>query len=181
MTMGMSARRGGALLALREVVELPFEVDRLARPERGHHVEGLAEALHPHPRLGLADAEPVELLGHGPPADPEFESAARGMVEGHRLLGQDGWMPERVAQHEVAERERLGVGSQPGRRDHGIEHVVALGHGWGQVIHQRESGETGRLGRTGSLDHGLEAHAHLGQEEVELGGGVHRTSWVAGG
>src|SRR5438105_915185 len=107
------AERRRLLAGALHVVEIAVIVDDLARPQRTQDLEGLAQPLHPVARLERADAELRKLLGPRAPPDAELEAAAGCVVDRHRLTSEDGRVPERVAQHERADPNALGMRRDP--------------------------------------------------------------------
>ncbi len=111
-----------------------------------------------------------ELLGHRTPADAEVEAPAGRVVDGHGLAGQDGRVPEGIAEDERADAQPLGVGGQPGRRDHRLVHRLVIGQRRREVVHPRDPDEAGGLRRPSAFDELREGHPHLRKEQVELHG-----------
>ena len=74
-------------------VESPLEIDRLARPQLGHQVEGLDRSVYPD-AVAVPLAEPVELWLV--PAGPDAEDRATPGkdVHGGHDLGQLSRRPE---------------------------------------------------------------------------------------
>ena len=167
------AERTGLLLGLAQREVLALVVEGLAGPQGFHDLECLLEPFHPDPRLGRADAEGLELAGHRSPADAELEPATGGVVEGDRLAGQHGRVPERIAQHEGPDLQPLGPGGEPGVGDHGVEHGRRLGQGWRQMVHAGHAAESRLLGGPRPVHQLIHAEAHLGEEHPELEGGGH--------
>ncbi len=155
-----------------EVVELPVEVHRFARPQGPEHLEGLVQPSDAGPGRLLVDAEHLELGGHRSPTQAQVEPAATGMVDRRHLLGQDGRVAKGVTQHEVPHAEPLGPGRQPCGRDQRLVHGLGLRHGRGEVVHEGHAGKAGGLGVSGVHLELLEGQAHLGQVQVDLGHGV---------
>ena len=84
------------------------------------------------------------------------------------LLGQHGWMPERVAQYKRPNSQLLCVGSNPRSGHHRLVHWLPYGKRWRQVVHAREPDEPCRLGRLGFLNQLRHTQSHLWQKQVEF-------------
>ena len=81
--------------------------------------------------------------------------------------GEHRRMAERVAQHEMADREGGRVGEHPRRDRHRLPHRLVGRERRDDVVHEGDAFEPGRLGGPRPFDDGLVGHPHLRQEQVE--------------
>ena len=169
ITIGIFVERRRHLPGGDQLEPLALVVERLAGPERAHDLERLLQAADALARRGRLHAVRRELLDHRTPADAELEAATRRVVERDGLAREHRRMTERIAQHELALHEPVGVREQPRVGGERLVHVVLLGHRWREVVHAGHAGEAGRLGGARLLDHGVHGQAHLREVEVELG------------
>ena len=149
ITIGIAAERARLLPRAVQLVVAAVVVDDLAGPQGPHDFQRLAQPIDAVARLDRTDAEGRELLGHRAPADAELEAAAGGVVDRHRLAGEHRRMAERVAEHERADPQALGVRGEPRRRDHRLEHRLVVRQRRGQVVHAGDPDEAGRFGGPG--------------------------------
>ncbi len=125
-------------------------------------LEGLRQPRDAVARFARADTEHLELFGHRAPADAELESPTRQMVERGDLTGEDGRVPERVAQHEVSHTKRLGPGEHPTGDRHRLPHVVLERERWSQMVHEGDAFEPDGFGDERTIDGRVGRHSHLG-------------------
>jgi hypothetical protein len=107
--------------------------------------QGFAEGGDPFARRCGTQFELGELVGHRAGSEAEFEPATGGLGERHGLLGQHRGVPERVAQHQVANLEPLGPRRYPGRDGHGLPDRAGRRHRRFEVVEEGDAVEARRL------------------------------------
>ena len=139
------ARGDGELATAVHVEELAVEVERLAGPQRAHDREGLGQATDPCLGVVGADAERDDLVGHRARPDPELEATTGRVVDGDGLSRQHRGVTERVAEHEVADRDAVGARGQQHGGGHRLVHRVVVRQRRHEMVHAPDPREAGGL------------------------------------
>lgn len=79
-------------------------------------LQRLGESLGPFSERAPFQARPAVFVLDRPAADTELEPARRDVVECRGHLGEQGGVPELVAQHHVSHPQPLGTREQRGRQ-----------------------------------------------------------------
>lgn len=152
----MRASRG---LRLAAPVVAPVPLDEFEVPR---------ELGHPGLRILLADIESGEFGRPGSGAQAQLESALRRLGQRDRLFGQHRGMPERAAQHQVADPQPLGLGRHPGGDAHCLPDVFVPKSGRFQVIDEDDAVENHWPGAARPFRDVGGRQPDLGQEQIPL-------------
>ncbi len=119
-------------------------------------------------RIVLANIESGQLRRPRARTQAEFEPAVRGLRQGHRLFGQHGRMAKRVAEHQVADPQPLGLGGDPGGDAHCLPDAFIGQPGGLEMVDERHAAEPAGFGMARSLDDVGYQQSNLRQEQVPL-------------
>ena len=169
MVIGILRVGAGCCIAFVSVKCSPAKSNGLTAPEPAQDRQRLTQASRALGSARRADAERLELGRERTRTDTEFEAPAGRVVERLGLLGEHRRMTEGIAQHEMPDRERGGVGEHPSGDRHRLPHRLVGGERRNDVVHERHALEPDGLRGLRPFDDGLVGHPHLRQEQVEAG------------
>ena len=127
------------------------------------------ELLDSRHRIFLTDIESGEFCRPRARAQAEFEPAVRGLRQGDRLFGQHCWMAKRVAQHQMADPQPLGLSGHPGSDAHCLPDAFIGQPGGLEMVDERHSAEPAGFRMARSLDDVGYRQSHLRQEQIPIG------------
>ena len=111
---------------------LTFEAEDVLGEQAVQHFEGLLQKSETGRDRMQLDSEGRVFAFMPPGTDADLEPALRHAIEGHRLLGEDRRMPERVGTQHGSKADSIGNGCQSAEQRPGI-HDRQSGLGLGRV------------------------------------------------
>lgn len=127
-----------------------------------------AQLFDPSHRILLTYFEFGELCWPGTRSQAQLETTVgrRGQCDG--LLGQHGRMPERIAEHQMADAQPLRPGGDPTGNAHCLPDVFIWLTGGLEVVDEGDAVESGRLGALSPLHNVSDREPHLRQKQIPL-------------